>query len=84
MLVIGFGFMANPSWSLPIRLNALQAVEASQPISIHQAVQSVKSRYPGSKVLGAQTVQEQGQTIYIIKIVTAQGVIKHVRVNAGG
>lgn len=64
----------------PIRLNAIQDSESSDSTSIHQAVKTVKERYPGSKVLGANTTQEPSGKVHQIKIITRDGVIKQIRV----
>lgn len=58
-----------------------QMLDQQEKISIHQAVRQVKSSHSG-KVLGAETRVEQGRNVHIIKLVTEDGVIRRIRVDA--
>lgn len=56
---------------------------AQQGISLDQAVKRVKES-GDVKVLSAQRVQRDGATMYRIKVLTANGRVKYVWVDAGG
>lgn len=77
-LCLGCGLI----WAVPIHFSLYEAVVQPKQITVHQAVQQVKSRYPGSQILGAESVQTDSGTTYLIKIVTSEGVVKQVRINA--
>ncbi|MBL4743071.1 MAG: PepSY domain-containing protein [Cycloclasticus sp.] len=49
-------------------------------VTLDQAVNQVKRRQKG-KVLGAETLQEDGAPVHVIKILTKKGHVKKIRVN---
>ncbi|HSH42893.1 MAG TPA: PepSY domain-containing protein [Arenicellales bacterium] len=64
---------------------ALPAVSTAQQggISLDQAVKQIKNR-GDVKVLSATRVNRNGQLMYRIKVVTADGRVKYVWVDPGG
>lgn len=62
------------------------AVHAAPPgrgaVSLEQAVAQVR-RDTGGRILSAQTVQENGRTVHVIKVLTPDRSVRTVRVPAG-
>ena len=67
----------------PSRLQsaAWQLAQAERRISLNQAADLVQQR-TGGRVLSAQAVREQGREIYRIKVLTRQGEVRIVLVDA--
>ncbi|WP_126456633.1 PepSY domain-containing protein [Sulfuriflexus mobilis] len=65
-----------------------QTVQAERPtttrpaISSNEAAARVQRQY-GGRILAVETLQHNGQVFYRIKLLTRQGVVRVVRVDAG-
>lgn len=72
--------------SLPLILLLLFALAApvvhAAAVSLEQAVAQVR-RDTGGRILAAQTVQENGRTVHVIKVLTPDRSVRTVRVPAG-
>jgi hypothetical protein len=60
-----------------------QKKRQSAPSTLEQAVDKVREQTPG-RVLSAEIVQRDGQTVYRIKILTPDGRVMIIEVDAGG
>lgn len=56
---------------------------ASGGVSLDEAVSRVR-RQTNGKILSADTVRIDGRSVHIIKVLTPDGRVKRIRVNAGG
>lgn len=56
---------------------------ANNHVSLNQAASMVQRR-TGGRILSATTSQNQGQTIYLIKVLTPKGVVRVYRVDTQG
>ena len=65
----------------PLQSTAWQLAQAERRISLNQAADLVQQR-TGGRVLSAQAVREQGREIYRIKVLTRQGEVRIVLVDA--
>jgi len=52
-------------------------------LSLEEAVQRIKSR-GDVRVLSAETVNDNGRTVYRIKVLTDDGRVKYIQVNPDG
>jgi uncharacterized membrane protein YkoI len=63
-------------------LLALAVPTLSFAISLDQAARQA-ARQHNAKVLSAQTVEQKGQRVHVIKVLTKDGVVKTVRISDG-
>lgn len=82
--VLGFALFQTPAHALertpdPERWQLTQAARSG--LSLNEAVDLVQRR-TGGRVLAAQAAREQGREIYRIKILTQQGEVRIVLVDA--
>lgn len=83
-------------WLLPILLVALAAGQAvaephrpheritqaeGQAMSLDAAVAMVRARF-GGKIIGASTTHQRGRTVHVIKLLSDEGRVRTVRVDA--
>lgn len=54
---------------------------AASGVSLDEAVAMVRNRY-GGKVIGADTVEEHGRTVHVIKLLSDKGRVRTVKVDA--
>ena len=79
LLAIIISLLASTtSWSCETTIILAQA----DLITLDQAVQKVKKNNKG-KVLSAQTKQIEGRQTHVIKVLTADGHVKKIRVESG-
>lgn len=67
---------------LPLLLAALPAADAARRTSLDQAVAEARERYNG-RVLSAQTRRDNGRESYQIRILTEDGRVRRLRIDAG-
>ena len=72
---------AQSAWSLGQPGVALQAVSQGNGISLEQAAAQVQQQH-GGRILSAETVQENGRQVHLIKVLTADHQVRTVRVPA--
>lgn len=60
---------------------ALQAVSQGNDISLEQAAAQVQQQH-GGRILSAETVQENGRQVHLIKVLTSDHQVRTVRVPA--
>ncbi|MDD5277406.1 MAG: hypothetical protein PHR16_15165 [Methylovulum sp.] len=53
-----------------------------EQITLEQATRLVIAKDGSSRVLGAQTINVDGENIHIIKVLTPQGRIRHYKISA--
>jgi len=63
-------------------LLAAGLVVSAWAITLQEAARQVAERYD-ARVVSAQTVEQNGRRIHVIRIVTKDGVVRTVRVPAG-
>lgn len=63
------------------RVSVASASVASVSLSMDQAVQMVEQRYH-ARVVRAQTQNEEGRTVYVLRLLNDSGKVWTVRVNA--
>jgi len=63
------------------RVSVASASVASGSLSMDQAVQMVEQRYH-ARVVRAQTQNEEGRTVYVLRLLNDSGKVWTVRVNA--
>jgi len=54
---------------------------AAATLDLEAAAERVKERFDG-RVLGGKTVTEEGRTVYVIRVLTPDGRVRHIRVDA--
>ncbi len=54
---------------------------AAATLDLEAAAERVKERFDG-RVLGGKTVTEDGRTVYVIRVLTPDGRVRHIRVDA--
>ncbi len=62
-------------------LSAVALVVAAATVDLEAAAERVKERFDG-RVLGGKTVTEEGRTVHVIRVLTPDGRVRHVRVDA--
>ncbi len=62
-------------------LGAVALVVAAATVDLEAAAERVKERFDG-RVLGGKTVTEEGRTVHVIRVLTPDGRVRHVRVDA--
>ncbi len=68
--------------SILLAIVATVAVAATAAtLDIEAAAERVKERFDG-RVLGGKTVTEDGRTVYVIRVLTPDGRVRHIRVDA--
>lgn len=61
---------------------SVTVVNAADAISLDDATKKVISEFK-SKVLGAKTESVEGKTMHVIKILTEDGRVQHLKIDAG-
>ena len=72
-------------FALTVLMTALLAMLAPSPVfamSLDQAARQA-ARQHNAKVLSARTVEQNGQRVHVIKVLTKDGVVKTVRITDG-
>lgn len=62
---------------------SVAAVTARDEVSLSEAVASVKRQY-GGRILEAETREQNGNRVHVIKVLTDKGRVRTVRIPAGG
>jgi hypothetical protein len=70
-----------PVWAVPSVRAAPPVLVVPVPVSLEEAVRRVQERYNG-KVVRTETVQEDGHTVYILRVLSDTGHVWTVRVDA--
>jgi hypothetical protein len=68
-------------WAVPPVRAAPPLLVLAAPVSLDQAVRRVQERYSG-KVVRTETLQEDGHTVYILRVLSDTGHVWTVRVDA--
>lgn len=68
-------------WTLCLALCLAGSVQAERRTSLEQAVNEARDRYPG-RVLSAETQRKGGRESHQIRILTDQGRVKRLRIDA--
>jgi uncharacterized membrane protein YkoI len=85
-LVVGLGAVAVPAQAAgPGGIVPPQRTEASltrDEVSLSEAVAQVKREY-GGRILEAETREQNGRRVHVIKVLTSEGRVRTVRIPAG-
>lgn len=71
---------AGPGSALPPQATGLAAVR--DEVSLSEAVSRVKREY-GGRILEAETREQNGRRVHVIKVLTREGRVRTVRIPAG-
>jgi uncharacterized membrane protein YkoI len=69
------------AWGAGTRVEAPRTVVASAAVSMDQAVRMVEERYH-ARVVKTQTQQDNGHTVYVMRLLNDSGKVWTVRVDA--
>lgn len=61
---------------------ALRLRREGSILPLEQLIQSALGRYPGATLLEAELEQEQGVLVYEVELLTAQGVVRELELDA--
>ncbi|MCU1717019.1 PepSY domain-containing protein [Pseudomonas sp. 5P_3.1_Bac2] len=62
---------------------ALKLRQEGRILPLEQLLQTALQRYPGAVLLEAELEDEDGRLVYEVELVTSQGVVREIELNAG-
>ncbi|MGD9387525.1 MAG: PepSY domain-containing protein [Gammaproteobacteria bacterium] len=80
-LLCAFAFAPPPAHAAPPADAGLRVAQADEQVSLAQATRMVQDRY-GGQVLRAEAKRDKGRTVYRIRVLTEDGRVRTVHVDA--